>query len=542
MRNWLPCHGYLPRQLLREVDKERAAREMARALKVQLQAPALSDDSRLARCAADPIHFICTYCRIFDVGKSSWIPFDLWPTQLPVCRCIGEFNMVIILKARRLGMTYLAAALALHGCLFRPEASVLLVSRGLAEAKALLSEERGLRGMYAQLPLWMRHIFPVTKENATQWTLGNGSDVKALTPNSGDSYAATLVIIDEADLIGSSVDAKNGVVNLDRLLQRIQPTIEGGGKIIMLSRPDKSKPESTFKKIYRAAVAGESSWKPIFLPWSARPDRDARWYDEKQADIVARTGSTDDMLENYPATEAEALSQRTLDKRFSPLWLQRCYLKKAAIANQGPAIPGLVVYRAPKPGEIFVGGADPAEGNPASDPSALTIMDVLTGEEVASLAGRIQPETFAEQCAAVLRWYNSASILVERNNHGHAVLMRLRQLGIACLEGLDGKPGWHATQISNAILYDAGATSVRDGDVMIHTLETFAELGSIQGSTLEAPPGQHDDRADSFVLANMGRSKSLALRSLPGVPQGAQRVQAENAPRGVFGGQIPGRL
>ena len=36
------------------------------------------------------------------------------------------------------------------------------------------------------------------------------------------------------------------------------------------------------------------------------------------------------------------------------------------------------------------GGADPAEGNPTSDDSALTILERDSGEEVASLASKVQ--------------------------------------------------------------------------------------------------------------------------------------------------------
>ena len=41
----------------------------------------------------------------------------------------------------------------------------------------------------------------------------------------------------------------------------------------------------------------------------------------------------------------------------------------------------------------YVVGADPAEGNPTSDPSALEVLDADSGEEVASLAGRYEPAT-----------------------------------------------------------------------------------------------------------------------------------------------------
>jgi hypothetical protein len=54
-----------------------------------------------------------------------------------------------------------------------------------------------------------------------------------------------------------------------------------------------------------------------------------------------------------------------------------------------PAMPGLAVYTLPIPGRRYIVGADPAEGNPNSDESALEVLDVDSGEEVAAMAGAL---------------------------------------------------------------------------------------------------------------------------------------------------------
>ena len=74
------------------------------------------------------------------------------------------------------------------------------------------------------------------------------------------------------------------------------------------------------------------------------------------------------------------------------------------------------------------------------------MVDAATGEQVAVLAGRLDPSVFAAALDALAAWYNGAGVLVERNNHGHAVLLWLREFG-SCrvLRGLDGKPGWLQT-------------------------------------------------------------------------------------------------
>src|SRR5262249_30089768 len=130
-----------------------------------------------------------------------------------------------------------------------------------------------------------------------------------------------------------------------------------------------------------------------------------------------------------PATDAEALSPRTLDKRLAPQWLQQCFAERKPLPelpHGAPSIPGLEVYRLPESGRAYVVGGDPAEGNPTSDDSAATVLDSETGEEVAAIAGKFQPSVFASHIDAIGCWYNRAHVMVERNNHGHAVLLWLR--------------------------------------------------------------------------------------------------------------------
>jgi hypothetical protein len=274
--------------------------------------------------------------------------------------------------------------------LFRPKATVLLFSRRDDEAVDLLRTR--LRGMYDRVPPWLKvRSFPVDNDHELEFS--NGSRVLAFPTTAGDSYTATLAIVDEADL----------VPDLDRLMRAVKPTIDGGGRMILLSRADKSEPESTFKRIYRAATDHANGWKAVFLPWYSRPDRDAAWIDAQKRDILSRTGALDDLAEQYPTTDAEALAPRSLDKRFPAAWLQQCYSPQAPIApdSKAPSLPGLVVYALPVQGQRYVVGADSAEGNPTSDESALCVCDVDSGEEVATLAGRFEPATFAAHVDAV---------------------------------------------------------------------------------------------------------------------------------------------
>jgi hypothetical protein len=69
------------------------------------------------------------------------------------------------------------------------------------------------------------------------------------------------------------------------------------------------------------------------------------------------------------------------------------------------------------------------------------------------------------------------------------------------LKGHDGNPGWMSSSRGKAILYDTLVEEVRNGSVLIRDEETKVQLAIIEGATLRAPEGEHDDRAVALALA-----------------------------------------
>lgn len=476
----------------------------------------------LGACYSSYIYFVANYCRIYDSVRASWIPFQLWPSQHRVLHEIHENQLTVILKARQLGISWLVLGYALWSALFRPIASTSIFSRREPEAIYLMGNER-LRGMYAALPLWMRSGHESVTDAAKEWVLANGSAFRAFPTSAGDSYVSTLAIIDEGDL----------APDLNQLMRSVKPTIDGGGKMVLLSRSNKSEPESEFKAIYRGAKAKENDWHPIFLPWMAHPGRDKAWYEKQKREILSRTGSLDDLHEQYPETDAQALSAKMLDKRIPPVWLEMCFSEKPALRLKGsPSLPSMAFYFVPVPGLQYVIGADPAEGNPNSDDSSLTVLNVKTGEEVATLSGKFEPAIFASYIATVSEFFNHAPAMVERNNHGHSVIQWLEEHArrVRLLHGHDAethktdkknrkrrkamKVGWLTSTLGKAILYTTCTEFFRrnarldeEGEEphkVLHTYQTFIQLGDIEAASLSAPRGRYDDRADSFALAVVG--------------------------------------
>lgn len=461
--------------------------------------------------------------------------FALWPAQVEVLGLIRAEKQSIVLKARQLGLSWLVLCLALHNMLFRPAATILMFSKRDEEAIELLKR---LKGIYDRLPPWMQ-ARAVTVASLHDWELSNGSSAKSFPSTGGRSYTGSMVIVDEAEF----------VQDLDALINAVKPTIDAGGQMIMISTVDKSLPESPFKRIFRAAKQGKTDWRAIFLSWSARPGRTPHWYERERADVLARTGALDDLHQEYPATDTEALAPRSLDKRIAPTWIEACYFEMDPLEVEGaPAIPGLEIYRPPIKGGQYVIGGDPAEGNPTSDDSALTVLDFATGEECAVLAGKFEPSTLGSHIKELSAYYNNAAAMIERNNHGHAVIQWVGEHArrVKLLDGHDDKPGWMSSKLGKALLYTECANHFRlnavDGTKILHSFDSWRQLSSIEGATLRAPEGQYDDRADSYALAQAGRAAAvvIGMQTLPNATtffgsRDQERNTRGNDRRGLYG-------
>lgn len=253
-----------------------------------------TNEHEIKRCIASPEYFIESYCQIFDSVVAEWIPFHLWDSQKQVISAIHQHQLTVILKPRQIGISWLSLAYGLWQMIFKPISVFLIFSLREDESIYLAGEER-LWGMYNRLPQWIKDYASGVKFDAkTLRQLGNDSSVRAFPTGRGDSYTATFALIDEADLIP----------DLDKMLSAIKPTIAAGGKLVMVSRVNKRTPVTAFKKIYRNARLGYNSYFPVFLGWNAHPNRDQAWYDKMTRDAV----SPDEVYEQYPATEEEALA------------------------------------------------------------------------------------------------------------------------------------------------------------------------------------------------------------------------------------------
>lgn len=196
--------------------------------------------------------------------------------------------------------------------------------------------------------------------------------------------------------------------------------------------------------------------------------------------------------------------------------------------------PSAICYRAPTPYGTYVLGADVAQGLAHGDASAAVVFDLETGEEVAHLHERVPPDEFADHLHLLGNAYPGV-LGVERNNHGFAVIQRMRELhGARYLLCRDLPPlatstdfevpsragdyGWLTTARSKPLMIAELEEAVRKGLLRFGTPELVQEMRHYQrqdnGDT-SAPAGMFDDRVVAAAIAWQMRKRIVEADDRP---------------------------
>lgn len=252
-------------------------------------------EDEVAYCKDHIEYWVDTYGHIEDKDAAEIIiPFRMWKEQREALRIMTENRLSIILKARQLGITWLALHVAAHMLLTTRGSTVVALSKTEDDAKELI---RRIGMIFESMPRlvrkddWYGAILDTDTMKATlTFPDGKESVIKAFpaSPSAGRSFTANLVLLDEwafqqyaRRIWGAAFPTVN------------RPT---GGKVIGLSTNEHG---TLFEEIWTTEGNG---FQKIFIPWYADPRRDEKWYRETEASI-----GHDLMLQEYPATPEEAL-------------------------------------------------------------------------------------------------------------------------------------------------------------------------------------------------------------------------------------------
>jgi hypothetical protein len=469
----------------------------------------LDETSAEAKAAAEreaalaDVGVFARHARIQDAaGNEVSFKDQGWPWQFTLLALWAATRLVAVLKARQLGVSWLAAIYALWMAIRRPGQTVLVISRRQDDARKFLDK---VVFVYERLPAWR----PVAKINADSISFpGLGSEIEALpaTENTGRSRTAQVVILDEW---GHQPWAR-------KIFQAIKAVAEKGQIIGIGSANGQG---ALHSQVYLAAKAGRNGWKAVFIPASAHPDRKVAGWRAKARQELEQLSDAE-FAQEYPENDVEAITTSGRPV-FGAATIAAQQLRPGVVGE-----PGLVTYAKPEPGKVYVVGADVGEGLATSDWSSAAVLERDLGDQVAQLRGRWSPDVYAAKLDRLARAYavhvsatlrKPVIVAVERNNHGHAVLLELRRLHAgtapyAIYMAADKRTGWLTTSASRPVLVDQLEAALRMGAVRVHdggTADQLATFAYNDDGKPEALEGYHDDDVMALGIAWQVRRRSF---------------------------------
>jgi len=433
------------------------------------------------------------------------IKFVLRESQIATVRTWMSERYTIVLKARQIGFSTLAAAYAFWLVFFVSDRFVVMLSRTERESVKLLAKSKyGFRF----LPHWMKLRGPQqTTDHQLKMVFDNESAIESL-PSGNDparGESVYLVIVDEWAFLPNPEEA----------WASIEPITDVGGRVVGLSTANGS--GNFFHKLWVGSQTGDNKFKGIFFPWDADGERNEDWYEAKSQNMQSWQ-----MHQEYPRFPEEAFiksgnpvfdvdllnSMEAIDPYIGYMHLYADGRAEFNLGEQG----NFRLWEEPSSDGVYVIGADVAEGLSYGDYSSAHVIDATTGAVVAHWHGHIEPDLFGELMAEIGWWYKTALLGIESNNHGltalkaaqkhgYRNLYKQRRLNAVRADASDVL-GWRTSSTSKPLAIDELNAALRDGSVRIFCEKTLAELKTFvrkdNGRTQGSP---HDDRTISLAIA-----------------------------------------
>lgn len=276
-----------------------------------------------------------------------------------------------------------------------------------------------------------------------------------------------------------------------------------------------------------------STYKNFFFPWYL--------FDEYQLEDASHiTDYTDEELEmidkakrlfNVDVTKNQIAFRRLKKSELKELFIQEypeddqsCFLSSGdavmdlvllkRLKDEAP-IPiednGLVkIYKPYDKTRNYVCGADAAEGKDG-DYSTAALVDARSREIVATIRGHLKPFDFAHELNDLCKRYATGGrmlplLSVERNNHGHAVLLELKEhinYPNLYFRKNDDMPGWVTDKVTRPIMIDTFIEAVENRTFNLNDIDTINEcltLVELNGK-IQAAEGKHDDTIIAASIA-----------------------------------------
>ena len=404
----------------------------------------------VVKCGRNPAYFLKNFSKIRH-PEEGLIPFNTYYFQDDLLDNFRDHRFNIVLKARQLGISTIAAGYVAWLMNFHRNKEILVVATKQETAKNLVTK---VKGIYKSLPKWLQ-IGGIESDSKTLFELKNGSIIKASATSSdaGRSEALSLLIIDEAAF----------VENIDDMWAAVYPTLSTGGRCLAISTPNGV--GNWYHKMFSEAEDEQNLFHTTTLMWDVHPDRDQIWFENE----------TKNMSRREIAQELECNFNMSGETVIHPEDIERMAKSVLAPSRRAGFDRNYYIWEEYKPERSYIISADVARGD-GNDYSTFHVIDLVDVAQVAEYQGKPDIDMFATFLGEAGREYGGCMIVVENNNIGYAVLMKLIESGYPnvyySIKGSNEHVEQYiAEQASNAV--PGFTTTAKTRPLLIAKLEEF---------------------------------------------------------------------
>lgn len=466
------------------------------------------------KCAKSFFYWCHRYVKILH-PKFGTIPFVLYKYQRRVIEEYEKNRFNMISKFRQGGLSTVSVLWGLHKCMFQKDQQIYFLSK--TDREALASGDIARRAM-DNFPYWMfdKNNADITKHEKSFNDIG--SKICFYTPEAARGKSATYIMIDEAAFIDK----------MDEHWKAMYPVIATGGHIEIISTVNGL--GNWYEETYHEAKAGRNFFNVIELDYWEHPVyANPEWASAMRANLGEK-GWRQEVLrdflgsgETYIPTNVISQYDRTV-RNITPArtafskWTNESQHKKEW--DDG----ALWIWREPMPGHEYIIGCDCAEGvGKEGDNSCFEVIDSVSLEQVAEFySNLVPPNVFSQILNQIGIYYNTATIAVENNSIGSAVLSALsNDLGYEAIyyesKKTTSKLGIKVGPSNRPVLLESLQNRLTTGSVRINSTRLIDEVKTFiyspQRKRAEAVKGKHDDAIMALSLALYVRDERI--RGLP---------------------------
>lgn len=505
---------------------------MARYTKQELALHALE----MIHQSEDFAYFVDTYCMMWEKDGGDPIPFKLYDFQRDACHKFQNERQVIVLKARQMGMSWLAMAFVVWCILNKSNFHVYITSIGLKEVNEQMNR---IRFIWYNLPEWMVDKVVLggkgCKDNDSLIEFTNGSAIHAISSSKSGGHGAApgLYILDEFSR------KENDVMSW----RAIKPSLGKTTKTIIISTSNGF--NNVYADLWFGAQKHENDFVPIFYSALDHPEYTQEYLDDMRNDFA---GDLQGYKEAFPLTADEAFmssSRAIFDQDVIAYWLKQIaenpeipQMRVGRIDDESPSeqeltenpdsqmrrhfvddeAGHLMLWKLPVNGHQYTIGVDTAEGLAHGDFSVAVVYDATECEVVAMLRGKFSQEVFAYPIEQLGWFYNMAWIVVEVNKGSEIIMQDLKanyqwlycRMVRANIADLPTRvPGFYTSSTSKPRIIMQLRRKLADAQQPIKLysrilLKELAVYEENEKKVLGAPRGKHDDCVMSLALAIEG--------------------------------------